>query len=118
MYKRRVKLVRSTQVKNWVRGKAFDNAAPLGPVLASPQELSEDATISARVNGETWQKSTIDHMIFKIPELIEDITQYLTLEPGDVIATGTPGGVCPVEDGDHVEIEVEGVGRLEHDVVE
>ncbi len=104
--------------KNWVRGKAFDNAAPLGPVLASPEELPDDATVSARVNGETRQESTIDHMIFKIPELIEEITQYLTLEPGDVIATGTPEGVGPLEDGDHVEIEVEGVGTLEHDVAE
>jgi len=104
--------------KNWVRGKAFDNAAPLGPVLASPEELPNDATVSARVNGETRQESTIDHMIFKIPELIEEITQYLTLEPGDVIATGTPEGVGPLEDGDHVEIEVEGVGTLEHDVAE
>ncbi len=104
--------------KNWVRGKAFDNAAPLGPVLASPDELPDDATISARVNGETRQESTIDHMIFEIPELIEEITQYLTLEPGDVIATGTPEGVGPLADGDRVEIEVEGVGTLEHYVVE
>ena len=104
--------------KNWVRGKAFDNAAPLGPVLASPEELPDDATVSARVNGETRQESTIDHMIFKIPELIEEITQYLTLEPGDVIATGTPEGVGPLADGDHVEIAVEGVGTLEHDVAE
>ena len=104
--------------KNWVRGKAFDNAAPLGPVLASPEELPDDATVSARVNGETRQESTIDHMIFKIPELIEEITQYLTLEPGDVIATGTPEGVGPLADGDHVEIEVEGIGTLEHDVAE
>lgn len=104
--------------KNWVRGKAFDNAAPLGPVLASPEELPDDATVSARINGETRQESTIDHMIFKIPELIEEITQYLTLEPGDVIATGTPEGVGPLADGDNVEIEVEGVGTLEHDVAE
>ncbi|WP_426963915.1 fumarylacetoacetate hydrolase family protein [Haloparvum alkalitolerans] len=104
--------------KNWVRGKAFDNAAPLGPVLASPDELPADATVSARVNGETRQESTIEHMIFEIPELIEEITEYLTLEPGDVIATGTPEGVGPLGDGDRVEIEVEGVGTLEHYVAE
>lgn len=104
--------------QNWVRGKAFDNAAPLGPVLASPDELPDDATISARVNEETRQESTIDHMIFEIPELIEEITQYLTLEAGDVIATGTPEGVGPLADGDRVEIEVEGVGTLEHFVAE
>jgi len=106
------------QEKNWVRGKAFDNAAPLGPVLATPDELPENATVSARVNGEVRQESTIDHMIFDIPELIEEITQYLTLEAGDVIATGTPEGVSPLADGDRVEIEVEGVGTLEHFVAE
>jgi 2-keto-4-pentenoate hydratase/2-oxohepta-3-ene-1,7-dioic acid hydratase in catechol pathway len=55
-------------------------------------------------------------MVFDVPALIEETTQYMTLEPGDVIATGTPEGVGPLEDGDTVEIQVEGVGTLEHDV--
>lgn len=102
--------------QNWVRGKAFDNAAPLGPVLATPDEVPDDAAVELRVNGETKQSSTIEHMIFSVPELIEEITAYLTLEPGDVIATGTPEGVGALSDGDSVEVEVEGVGVLEHDV--
>lgn len=102
--------------QNWVRGKAFDNAAPMGPVLATPDELPEDAGIQLRVNGETRQDSTLDHLIFPVPELITEITRYMTLEPGDVIATGTPEGVGPVEDGDRVEVEIEGVGTLAHDV--
>jgi len=102
--------------KNWVRGKAFDNAAPMGPVLASPDEVPADADIELRVNGETKQSSSRDHLAFPVPELIEEITTYLTLEPGDVIATGTPAGVGPLSDGDTVEVEVEGVGVLEHDV--
>ncbi|QSG08225.1 fumarylacetoacetate hydrolase family protein [Halapricum desulfuricans] len=100
--------------QNWVRGKAFDNAAPMGPVLA--EEIPDDAAVELRVNGETRQSSSIEHFIFSIPELIAEITTYMTLEPGDVIATGTPEGVGPLTDGDHVEIEIEGIGTLEHDV--
>lgn len=101
---------------NWVRGKAYDNAAPLGPVCASPEHLPADASIELFLNGEEQQSSTIEHLIFPIPELIAEITAYMTLEPGDVIATGTPEGVGPLADGDEVVVEVEGVGRLEHTV--
>ncbi len=104
------------QEKNWVRGKAFDGAAPIGPVLATPDEVPEDAFVRSRVNGELKQDGSREQLIFSIPELIAEITTYLTLEPGDVIATGTPEGVGPLEDGDEVEIEVEGVGTLEHTV--
>lgn len=103
--------------QNWVRGKAFDNAAPMGPVLATPDEVPSDASISLRVNGEMKQDSTIENLIFSVPELIEEITTLMTLEPGDVIATGTPAGVGPLSDGDEVAVEIEGVGTLSHDVV-
>jgi 2-keto-4-pentenoate hydratase/2-oxohepta-3-ene-1,7-dioic acid hydratase in catechol pathway len=101
---------------NWVRGKAFDNAAPMGPVVATPDEVPEDASIELRINGETKQASQIDQFFFSVPELIAEITTYLTLEAGDVISTGTPAGVGSLSDGDHVEVDVEGVGVLEHDV--
>jgi len=102
--------------QNWIRGKAFDGACPLGPVLADPEHVPDDASISLRVNGETRQDSSIEHFIFSIPELVAEITSYMTLEPGDVIITGTPEGVNELEDGDRVEVEVEGVGTLEHTV--
>lgn len=102
--------------QNWVRGKSFDNSAPIGPVEVPKDAVPDDATIELRVNGETRQHSTLDHMIFPVPELIAEITELVTLEPGDVIATGTPEGVGPLTDGDHVEIEIEGVGTLEHSV--
>lgn len=102
--------------KNWVRGKAFDSSGPMGPVLVPPDAVAEDAAIELRVNGETRQASTIDHMMFSIPELIEEITTYMTLEPGDVVATGTPEGVSPLADGDEVEVEIDGVGVLAHSV--
>jgi len=102
--------------QNWVRGKAFDGAAPVGPVLATPEEVPADAAVTARVNGELRQDGTRDQMIFDVPTLVAAVTEYLTLEPGDVIATGTPEGVGPLADGDRVEVTVEGVATLEHGV--
>ena len=104
--------------QNWIRGKAFDNASPIGPTLATPDEVPDDASIELRVNGETKQSSDITNLIFDVPSLIEEITTYLTLEPGDVIITGTPAGVGPLSDGDEVEIDIEGIPTLRHDVRE
>jgi 2-keto-4-pentenoate hydratase/2-oxohepta-3-ene-1,7-dioic acid hydratase in catechol pathway len=104
------------QEQNWVRGKAFDNAAPIGPVVADPAHVPEDASVELWVNGDKQQSSSREHLIFPISELIAEITTYLTLEPGDVIATGTPEGVGPLSDGETVTVEIEGVGRLEHTV--
>jgi len=102
--------------QNWVRGKAFDNACPIGPLVATPEHVPDDASIELRLNGETKQSSSREHLIFSVPELIAEITSYMTLEPGDVIATGTPEGVGPMEDGDEVEVEIEGIGTLKHSV--
>ncbi len=101
---------------NWVRGKAFDNAAPLGPVCADPEHVPEDASIELFLDGERKQDSSREYLIFSIPELIAEITTYMTLEPGDVIATGTPEGVGPLADGNEVVVEIEGIGRLRHTV--
>jgi 2-keto-4-pentenoate hydratase/2-oxohepta-3-ene-1,7-dioic acid hydratase in catechol pathway len=102
--------------QNWVRGKAFDNAAPLGPVLAPPEEVPADAAIRLWVNGELRQDGSQSDLIFSIPELIAEITTHLTLEAGDVILTGTPEGVGPLVDGDEIGIAIEGVGTLRHSV--
>ncbi len=102
--------------RNWVRGKAFDNACPLGPCVATPDELPADAEIELRVNGNVRQSGNVSDLVFSVPELVAEITTHLTLEPGDVIATGTPAGVGNLEDDDAVAIEIEGVGTLEHDV--
>ena len=102
--------------QNWVRGKAFDEAAPIGPLVATPEQVPEDATIECRVNGETRQSSSRDQFIFSVPELIEEITTYMTLEPGDVVSTGTPAGVGPLADGDEVAVEIEGIGTLKNTV--
>ncbi len=100
--------------QNWVRGKAFDKSAPIGPFIASPDTVPTDAKIQLRNNGKTMQNSSIDMMIFNISELIAEITAYMTLEPGDIISTGTPAGVGPIDHGDIVEIEIEGIGILKN----
>lgn len=102
--------------QNWVRGKAFDGAAPLGPVLATPEHVPDDANIELRVNGERRQSGSRDRLIFTVADLVAEITRYLTLQPGDVIATGTPEGVGPLADGDEVAVRIEGVGCLSHTV--
>lgn len=103
---------------NWVRAKGFDTAAALGPILVSPDELSEPLTIETRVNGTVRQRSDTSQLIFSIPQIIEEITSFMTLEPGDVIATGTPAGVGPLAPGDIVEVEISGIGVLRNYVAQ
>ena len=102
--------------QNYVRGKGFDGAAPLGPVVATPDKVPDDAFVRTRVNGERKQNGSLADLIFSVPELIAEITTYMTLEAGDIVSTGTPKGVGPLTDGDKVEIEIEGIGTLEHSV--
>lgn len=104
------------QERNWVRGKAFDASLPMGPVVATPDEVPADATLTLRHNGETKQETTREHMLFSVPELVADVSELITLEPGDVIATGTPFGPDQLSDGDTVEVEFDGVGVLENRV--
>ena len=95
----------------WTRAKGFDTFAPLGPWIAvglSPDDLG----VECRVNGEVRQRARTADLLFPVPRLIAHISRIMTLEPGDVIATGTPAGIAPVEPGDQIEIEVEGVGTL------
>ena len=87
---------------------------PLAPF--SPTRRWLGGVAGGRWGGRIGSDGSRDQLIFPIPELIAEITTYLTLEPGDVIATGTPEGVGSLSDGDTVEIEVEGVGTLEHTV--
>jgi len=98
--------------KNWVRAKGFDTSAPLGPVIVTADEISGPFRVISRVNGELRQDGSTADFIFPIPEIITEITSRITLEPGDIIATGTPAGVGPLQHGDIVEIEIEGIGVL------
>jgi acylpyruvate hydrolase len=113
--------------KQWARAKGFDGSGPCGPCLVTPDEIDDPHAleISCRVNGETRQKSNTRELIFRIDYLIEYITQAITLEPGDIVLTGTPGGVGVYREpqiflkpGDEVVVEIEGVGVLRNTCVE
>jgi 2-keto-4-pentenoate hydratase/2-oxohepta-3-ene-1,7-dioic acid hydratase in catechol pathway len=102
----------------WTRAKSFDTFAPTGPYIIKPNKINlGDAFIESRVNGKIKQRSNINNMIFKVPFLIEFISNIMTLEEGDIIATGTPAGVGPLHIGDMVEIEIQGIGILKNHVV-
>jgi len=106
------------QERNWIRGKAFDTSLPAGPVVATPDEVPSDARLELRHNGEVKQETSMRHMIFSVEELMSEISELITLEAGDLIATGTPFGPSELSPGDIVEVEFEGVGTLRNEVVE
>ncbi len=95
----------------WTRAKSFDTFAPIGPYVACFKDAS-DLKIETRVNGKTVQSSRTSNLIFDVPYLIEFVSSVMTLERGDVIATGTPSGVGRLKDGDVVEVSIEGIGTL------
>ena len=100
----------------WTRAKGFDTFCPLGPWIVSGLDAS-DLAIRCTVNGSLRQDARTSQMIFPPDELIATISAVMTLEPGDVIFTGTPAGVGPLLAGDRVAVEVEGIGLLWNDVV-
>jgi 2-keto-4-pentenoate hydratase/2-oxohepta-3-ene-1,7-dioic acid hydratase in catechol pathway len=102
----------------WTRGKGFDTFCPVGtPVPVSDVDLDE-LGVTTRVNGIVRQQGRATEMVFSIPFLIAHISGIMTLEPGDLISTGTPEGVGPIVPGDDVEVEVTGVGAVRNPVVE
>jgi 2-keto-4-pentenoate hydratase/2-oxohepta-3-ene-1,7-dioic acid hydratase in catechol pathway len=121
--------IRDWQLRNppiqFGAGKNFDGSGPLGPELVTAAEIADphDLRITLEVNGEVMQSSSTANMVFDIPTLIEHISAFTTLGPGDVIATGTPAGVGHFRDppvylraGDTVRVEIEGIGVLENPV--
>ncbi|MFQ5648314.1 MAG: fumarylacetoacetate hydrolase family protein [bacterium] len=102
----------------WFRSKSFDTFCPLGPSLVPKQAIHDfrDLEVRVRVNGETRQRGSTSEMIFDILELVSYLSKFCTLEPGDVIATGTPAGVGELNPGDEVEVEVLEIGILRNTV--
>lgn len=101
------------------RPKGIDTFCPLGPWIVLKDEIPDPyaLTLTLRVNGEVRQLVRISDMLFKIPTIIEHVSRYITLEPGEIVATGTPSGIAPIHVGDVVEIEVDGIGVLRNPVV-
>ena len=109
----------------WTRGKSPDTFCPVGPRLVPRDEIGDPQALAIRcvVNGETLQDSSTSQMIFSVAEIIAYVTRVITLEPGDLIATGTPAGVgvfrdpqVLLQDGDEVSVEIEGLGTLTNPV--
>ena len=96
----------------WTRAKGFDTFCPVGPVVDTAIDLVNDLTVETHVNGELRQHGSTVDFIFTLPVLLEYITAAITLEPGDLLLTGTPAGVGPLIAGDVVEVSVPGLGRL------
>lgn len=99
----------------WTVSKSFDTFMPLGPYISTDVK-PDDLYITSRVNGKTKQESRTSNLIFKVPFLVSYISQIMTLLPGDIISTGTPGGISKMKVGDVVEIEIEGLGILSNTI--
>lgn len=100
----------------WTRSKSFDTFCPLGPWIVSGLDTT-DLHVRCWVNGDLRQEGRTREMIFTVAELIASISAVMTLEAGDVILTGTPAGVGPLQPGDRVSVEISGIGRLENEVI-
>ena len=100
----------------WTRAKGFDTSCPLGPYLAVDLDVS-DLAVRARVDGQLRQDGRTSDLVHKVPELVAYVSSIFTLLPGDVILTGTPAGVGPIDVGQRVEVEVEGIGSFSNPVV-
>jgi 2-keto-4-pentenoate hydratase/2-oxohepta-3-ene-1,7-dioic acid hydratase in catechol pathway len=100
----------------WTRGKGFDTFCPVGPLVSDEIDPvgGEAVSLATRVNGIIKQQGSTRDLIFPIGHLLRYITAAMTLEPGDLISTGTPAGVGPVNPGDRIQVEIEGLGILEN----
>lgn len=100
----------------WTRGKGFDTFCPVGPIVSDEIDPVAGApvTVTTRLNGELRQQGSTRDLIFPIAHLLRYITAAITLEPGDLVPTGTPAGVGPVSAGDRIQVEIDGLGVLEN----
>ena len=101
----------------WTRAKGFDTFCPIGPVIVDGLDPWKGVRVQTRLNGELRQEGLTSDFIFPLDVVLRYITSVMTLEPGDVIATGTPAGVGPMQPGDVIKVAVEGVGTLRNPVV-
>jgi len=101
----------------WFRAKASDTFGPVGPTIATGLD-PDDVQVETRVNGEVRQHARTTQLIFDVSTIVSYVSRYVTLEPGDLIFTGTPGSTKAMKPGDVVEVEVEGAGILRNKVVQ
>ncbi len=103
--------------QQWARAKGFDGSCPLGPAIATGVDLA-DIRVRTYVDGELRQDGHTSQMVFDIPRIVSEISQAMTLLPGDVVLTGSPAGVAAMRPGERVRVEIDGVGSLENPVVD
>ena len=103
----------------WYRSKNFDTFGPIGPKIVPCSEIDnpDNLCIQLKVNGEIRQMSNTKHMLFKIPQILEYISKFVKLERGDIVATGTPSGISPIQPGDQLEATIEKIGTITHQVI-
>jgi 2-keto-4-pentenoate hydratase/2-oxohepta-3-ene-1,7-dioic acid hydratase in catechol pathway len=103
----------------WYRSKNFDTFGPIGPRITPIADIEDphNLNIQLKINGEVRQQSNTKYMIFKIPEILVFLSKFITLVPGDIVATGTPSGVGPIQPGDIVEASIEKIGKITHEVI-
>lgn len=99
-----------------VKGNNFDSSSPIGPVVVPPDRIKPESKITLRMNGKEKTKTDFSTQIFSLSHILTDITQYVTLERGDVIILGSPMDQFVVSEGDSVEVEIEGIGVLQNDI--
>lgn len=102
----------------WFRSKSFDTFTPIGPWIVTTDEIATPIRLNleCRVNGKVRQKSNTGSMVFDVPTQIEFISKFITLEPGDILSTGTPHGIGSIKDGDEVLCRIENIGELKNPV--
>jgi len=113
MTRRDLQAVAKAKGNPWDVAKNVEQGAVAGEIIPAAGRILRSGEISLRVNGEERQRSDLSNMIWSIPEIIADLSTYYHLQPGDLIYTGTPEGVGPVQPGDHLEGRIEGVGTLD-----
>jgi 2-keto-4-pentenoate hydratase/2-oxohepta-3-ene-1,7-dioic acid hydratase in catechol pathway len=102
----------------WTRGKGFDTFCPVGPYIVPRDEVNlKELRVRTFVDGEKKQDAAIAEMIFSVDNIIAYVSAFMTLEPGDLIATGTPSGVGPMQPGSQVRVEIEGIGAVENSII-
>lgn len=111
--------IQNKDPSGWYRGKSFDTFLPIGPILVQKEELPNvhQLRLTTKLNGKIVQDANTSEMIFNIPEIISFLSKNFTLFPGDIILTGTPGGVGPIKEGDLIEVTIEGIGTLRNFVL-
>ena len=103
----------------WYRSKNFDTFSAIGPRIVPCIEIEDphNLNIQLEINGEIQQHSNTKHMLFKIPEILAYLTKFVTLMAGDIVATGTPSGIGPIQPGDNIKASIERIGLITHEVI-